>query len=92
MVKRLSVAEATDDFAGILDDAEAGTTVELMRRGMLVAALLPRADYERLTPERPPFWERYEQFRRDFNLVELGIEPEEWLPARDRSPGREFSW
>ncbi len=92
MVKRFSVAEATDDFSRVLHDAEAGTTVELTRRGLVVAALLPRALYELSAPQRPLFWERFEQFRREFDLSQLGIEPEVWEGVRDCSPGREFSW
>ncbi len=92
MVKRFSVAEATDDFSRVLHDAEAGATVELTRRGLVVAVLLPRAQYELSVPKPPMFWGRFEQFRRDFDLSQIGIEPEVWEGVRDRSPGREFSW
>lgn len=50
-------------------------------------------EYERLTQGRRDFWEAYEEFRRNFDLAQLGIEPEEVFDkVRDSSPGREFSW
>ena len=31
------------------------------------------------------------EWRRKYSIDEEGIEPEEWLPPRDKSPGREVT-
>ena len=93
MVKTYSIAEARDNFPGLVHEVEAGTTVELTRRGKPVAVLVAQREYDRLTRGRPDFWEAYQDFLRRNSSPEDAIEPEEWLAgARDPSPGREFSW
>jgi prevent-host-death family protein len=94
MVKRYSIAEARDNFTGIVHEAESGDTVEVTRRGKPVAVLVARDEYERLTQGRRGFRVSYREFReRHPNFAEDAMEPEEWL-ERDRnpSPGRDFSW
>jgi hypothetical protein len=55
--------------------------------------LLGVEDYERLSRPAPRFWEAYEKFRQEFDLVDLGIDPEVDLAnLRDPSPGRDFEW
>jgi prevent-host-death family protein len=78
MVKRYSIAEASDNFTGIVHEAESGDTVEVTRHGKPVAVLVAPKEHERST---------------EANFAEDAMEPEEWL-ERDRnpSPGRDFSW
>lgn len=38
--------------------------------------------YERLVEGRRNFWEAYEEFRRQFDLAELAIDPEEVFGGR----------
>jgi prevent-host-death family protein len=93
MVKKFSIAEARDNFTSVVHEAEKGTQVELTRRGKLVAVLIGAEDFERLSKGAPSFWEAYEKFRREFNLGELGINPDEIFgDIRDPSPGRDFHW
>jgi prevent-host-death family protein len=93
MSKRYSIAEARDNLPGVVHEAEGGTRVELTRRGKPVAVLLGIEEYGRLAEGRRDFWEAYEEFRREFDLAQLGIDPNEVFGGvRDSSPGREFSW
>ncbi|HSN87797.1 MAG TPA: type II toxin-antitoxin system Phd/YefM family antitoxin [Thermoanaerobaculia bacterium] len=92
MIKRYSITEARDHFSSVVHEAEKGTTIELTRRGRTVAVLLGVKD-ERLSRPSPRFWEAYEKFRQEFDLVALGIDPETDLSnLRDPSPGRDFKW
>ena len=93
MTKQYSIAEARHNLPGVVHEAEGGTRVELTRRGKPVAVLVGIEDYERLAEGRRDFWEAYEEFRRELDLAELGINPDEiFADVRDSSPGREFSW
>jgi prevent-host-death family protein len=93
MTKRYSIAEARGKLPGVIHEAEAGARVELTRRGKPVAVLLGIEEYERLAGGRRDFWEAYEAFRREFDLGQLGIEPDEIFGGiRDSSRGRAFSW
>ena len=93
MVKKYSIAEARDNLPGVVHEVEEGTRVELTRRGKPVAVLLGLEEYERMAKGRRDFWEAYEEFRREFDLAQLEIDPDEVFEGvRDPSPGREFSW
>lgn len=89
MAKQYSIAVARDQLARLVHDAEEGQRVELTRRGKPVAVLLAIEDYRRLQQRPPSFAAALQQLRSE---VDFGIEPEEWLPARDPSAGRDFSW
>ena len=93
MVKRYSIAEARDNFTGIVQEAESGDTVEVTRHGKPVVVLVAPEEHER-SEGRRGFRVAYREFReRHPNFAEDAMEPEEWL-ERDRnpSPGRDFSW
>lgn len=50
-------------------------------------------DRKHIPKSTPSFWEAYEKFRREHNLAELDIDPDEIFgDARDPSPGRDFNW
>lgn len=87
MNRSVSVAEAKDHFAGVLRDATEGP-VEITRRGEPVAVVLSIAEYRRLSAGTT-VWANIEAFREEIGLVHDGVEPEAWVPARDRSPGRD---
>jgi prevent-host-death family protein len=93
-MKRFSIAEARNNFTSLVHAAEAGAPVALTRRGKPIAVLLALKEYERLKDGKRAFQELYEAFRRrNPDLAEHGIEPEEWLrDVRDSSPGRDFTW
>jgi antitoxin Phd len=93
MTKKYSIAEARDNLPAVVHEVEDGTLVELTRRGKPVAVLLGIDQYEKLAEGRRDFWDAYQEFRRAFDLVQLGIDPDEVFAAvRDPSPGRDFSW
>jgi prevent-host-death family protein len=93
MTKSYSIAQAKDHLARVIHEAEEGSPVELTRRGRPVAMVVSVRDFKRLGEPRRDFWAAYEDFRRRFDLEELGIEPEEvFATERDSSPGRDFSW
>ncbi len=90
MVKKYSIAEARANFTSVVHEAEKGTQVELTRRGKPVAILVGVEDFERLSKEKPGFWEAYQEFRRRADLSELDIDPDEvFRDVRDPSPGRD---
>ncbi len=93
-MKRYSIAEARNNFTSLVHEAEAGSPVELTRRGKPIAVLLALDDYERLSERRRGFARLYRDFlRRHPKSPDNAIEPEEWLQdVRDQAPGRDFSW
>ena len=92
-MREYSIAEAKNHLPQLVREAEAGHEVRLTRRGKPVATLIGTARHEELTSARTSFWEAYQRFRREYDLAELEIDPEEiYGDVRDRSPGREFSW
>jgi prevent-host-death family protein len=88
MANRYSIAEARNQLARIVHDAEKGHPVELTRRGKPVAVLVSAREYARLHAGKESFWEAICRFRREHNLEELDIRPEEFPGPRDRSVGR----
>src|SRR2546422_1642989 len=53
MSKKYSITEARSNLPKIVDQAEAGTEVELTRRGKPVAVIISHRQMERLRSERP---------------------------------------
>lgn len=93
MVKRYSIAEAKDNLAGVIHEAEQGSQVELTREGKTVAVLIGTEEFEQMSRSAPSFREAYEKFRREHDLVELDLNPDEiFADVRDSSPGRDFNW
>lgn len=89
MAHRYSVAEARANLPSIIEQAEAGETVELTRRGRRVAVVLSVEEFERLRSERPRFGDAYREFLKRFSLDEVGLERDFAASLRDRSPGRQ---
>ena len=91
MTKRYSIAEAGEHLSDLVGEVEAGNTVELTRDGHSVARLLPMADSERRS--EGSFWEAYQDFRKEFDLAELAIDPDSvFAYVGALLPGRDFSW
>ncbi len=81
---RYSIAQARDQLAQLVHDAEAGQRIELTRRGEPVAVLLSFAAYERLTAQSLPFADALDRFRKDADL-----DDDDLGALRDRSSGRD---
>ncbi len=88
-----SIAEAKNGLPKLVREAEAGNDIELTRRGKPVAMVVGTRRYERLTANRSSFWESYQQFRQQHDLVALDLDPSEIFDRdRDPSTGRDFTW
>jgi prevent-host-death family protein len=90
--RRYSIAEARDQLASVVRDAERGAVVEITRRGKPVAALVSIVNYRELTRRRGGFWSACERFRAAARIAELRIGARVFRGVRDRSPGREPGW
>jgi prevent-host-death family protein len=91
MKRTASIAQARDELAALIHDAEAGTPVEITRRGRPVVILLSLADYERLRGGRRGFGEALASFR-DRNDLESADVAAAFDDVRDASRGREVDW
>jgi cellobiose PTS system EIIB component len=91
MSRRYSIAEARQDLAAIIHEAETAGPIQFTRRGQSVAVLLSQADYEQLTAGRKDFWKAYEDFRSLPDFVDVEVDPEIFT-VRDISPGRDVSF
>ena len=93
MTKQYSVAEARSHLPGLLDEVEAGSPVEITRRGKPVAIVLSVGDYERLARLRRGFWDAVEEWRATVDWDDWDDSViDDLLAHRDRAPGRDFSW
>lgn len=88
MSKQYSIAEARQDLAAIVHEAEEHGPIEFTRRGKPVAVLLALEDYKRLTEKDFDFWDAYQKFRASADFVALDIGPEVF-DVREHSSGRE---
>ena len=88
MSHRYSVAEARAQLPSILDEVEAGSSVEVTRRGWAVAIMVSVREYERLRGERMDFKDAYERFLKTHRLAEVGVDKSFVKRARDRTAGR----
>lgn len=85
-----SVAQARDQLAQLIRQAEHGTPVEITRRGKPVAVLLSAEEFERLSRHGGTFGKSLAEFRRRWGIDTLALDPDEvFEDVRDRSPGRE---
>ena len=90
-VTRVSVAEARQNFARLIEKARLGKAIEITRRGEPVAVLLSASDYLTLTGERPSFIEEVDRVRERLGIEDLGIGDAEFEGLRDESLGREVA-
>ena len=91
MTKAYSIAEARDQLARLVHQAEDGETIELTRRGRPVAVVVSVAHYRRLHGEGRSVWDVVQAFRASHDMEELDIDPDE-IFARDETTEREFNW
>lgn len=88
-----SIADAKNGLPQLVRQVEAGYDIQLTRRGKPVAMLVSTERYRQLTSGRTRFSTAYEDFRRDHELAELDLDPDEvYGEIRDRSAGRDFAW
>jgi prevent-host-death family protein len=88
MPKTYTIANARAKLADIVDQAEAGSDVELTRRGKKVAVVMSAARYARLRGERVAFMTAYETFRAEHDLADTGLDRSWARSLRQRDVGR----
>jgi prevent-host-death family protein len=88
MPKSYSVASARARLAHIVDQVEAGSDVELTRRGKKVAVVVSAARYARLAGARVAFQTAYETFRSQHDLADAGVDASWAGQLRQRDTGR----
>lgn len=90
MATTYSIAEARNQFAALVRDAEENNqAVQVTRRGQPVAVILSAQEYARLLASQPKrdFWAAYKEWRQRWNVSELDLDPNEiWSDVRDQSP------
>ena len=91
MSRRYSIAEARTSLPTIVDQAEAGLTVELTRRGKPVAVVVSLREFERSRTDRARFGEVYRHFLDQHVLEDIGLEPDFVTSLRDHDLGRKVS-
>lgn len=91
MAQRYSIANARISLPTIVDQAEAGQTVELTRRGKPVAVVVSLREFERLHGDRRQFRDAYKQFLASHSLEEVGVDDDFAASSRDKGPGRKVS-
>lgn len=90
MTTTYSIAEARDQFAALVRDAEESKQpVQVTRRGQPVAVILSAEQYARLLANQPErdFWAAYQGWRQKWGVSELDMNPDEiWGDVRERTP------
>jgi len=90
MVTSYSIAEARNQFAALVRDAEENNQpVQVTRRGQPVAVILSAQEYARLLANQPErdFWAAYQEWRQQWHVSELDLDPDEiWGDVRDQAP------
>ncbi len=86
MTRSYSIAQAKDQLARLVHQAEAGKPVELTRRGKPVAVVVSVADYSQMRGDVPSLWERLSDFRETEDIEDL---EHVFDDVRDTGPGRD---
>jgi prevent-host-death family protein len=88
VAKTYTVANARAKLADIVDEVEAGSEVELTRRGKKVAIVMSAARYARLRGERAAFMTAYKTFRAGHDLAEAAVDRSFARGLRERDVAR----
>ena len=90
--KKVSVAEARQNFARLIKRAQRGDAIEITRHGESVAVILSAAEYLALSGERPSFIQAANEVRERLDVESLEIEDDIFEGLRDDASGREVSF
>jgi prevent-host-death family protein len=88
VAKTYTIANARAKLSDIVDEVEAGSEVELTRRGKKVAVVMSAARYARLRGARVAFMTAYETFRAAHDLADAGLDRSFARGLRQRDTGR----
>lgn len=90
MATTYSIAEARNQFAALVRDAEESKQpVQVTRRGQPVAVILSAEEYGRLltNQQKRDFWSATEEWRQKWHISELDMNPDEiWQDVRNQAP------
>ena len=92
-MSEVSIAEAKNHLPRIVQQAEAGETVRISRRGKPVAVLISDREYARLNALRPVFTDFAREWRK--HMIARGIEfpvSDDFENLRDNSARQGVSW
>lgn len=84
--KRYSIAEARDQLARVVHEAEKGESIELTRRGEPVAVLISLQEYQHTRRAKGQFWDRLREFRK--RMDKSSAVSDEFDDLRDPTSGR----
>ena len=90
--KKVSVAEARQNFARLIKRAQRGDAIEITRRGESVAVILSAAEYLALSGERPSFMQAAREVRERLDVERLEIEHEIFEGLREDASAREVAF
>lgn len=88
MSKSYSIASARAKLADIVSEVEAGSDVELTKRGKKVAVVMSAARYARLRGKPIAFMTAYETFRAEHDLESDGVDRSWSRNLRQKDIGR----
>ena len=90
MTTSYSIAEARNQFASLVRDAEESHQPEqVTRRGQRVAVRRSAEAYARLLANQPErdFWTAYQEWRQQWHVSDLDMDPDEiWGDVREQTP------
>jgi len=87
-----SIAQARNQLAQLIHQAEQGSPVEITRRGKRIAVILSVEDFESLSSHKGTFGKSLAEFRRQWGIEMLDLNPDEvFQDLRDRSSGRDVA-
>jgi prevent-host-death family protein len=92
-MSEVSIAEAKNHLPRVVQQAEAGETIHITRRGKPVAVLISDREFARLSAPRQGFTEFAQEWRK--NMIARGIEfptAGELDNLRDNSARPDISW
>jgi len=88
VTKTYTIARARAKLSDIVDEVEAGSEVELTRRGKKVVIVMSAARHARLRGQRVAFMTAYETFRAGHDLAAAGLDRSFARSLRQRDVGR----
>lgn len=89
-MKQFSIAEARSNLPTVIKAAEAGTEIEITRRGEPVAVVISINDYRKTHGKAASFSEAYEKWRQE--APDVLVPDNVFENLRDKSPGREVNF
>jgi prevent-host-death family protein len=85
--KRYSIAEARDQLARVVHEAEKGTFIELTRRREPVAVMMSLQTYQHFRQKNGQFWRKLQDFRSRLQPDQF-LRPGDLEELRDLTRGR----